>query len=157
MLYDEKRTNIGLFYNHHLKEVQIAKQLLVSQPYVSKVIKANTLYIAEMKNRKLENAEKRKLYLAEYQKNYTRSKKEDIIYDAMKLQHKIDTQVLSYWNAISDLAYWKSNSSIYHFNPKKNRVEIDRKITVSKDIPRYITTNVKLKTQKYKKPCFCMK
>lgn len=152
----KKEQILDLFYNHHLKEVVIARDLYVSQPYVSKVIKANKQYIKEIENRKKQNAEKRKVYLTAYHKNYVRSKNDDHEYQTMKLQHEIDTRLLSYGNAISDENYKKCNSSAYKYNSKKERYEIDRKLKVSKDIPRYINMNVKLKSQKFKKPYYCV-
>lgn len=147
---------LELFYTYHLKEIQIAEHLAVSQQYVSKIIKANECYIEEMKTRKDANAEKRKLYLAEYHKNYTRSKNEDIIYEWLKAQHDIDVKELSYGSSLYDETYKKYNSSAYKYNGKKHRFELDKKLTCSNDIPKYVHTNATLRPQKYKKPCYAI-
>jgi len=153
----KKEQILNLFYNYHFKEVQIAEHLAVSQPYVSKVITANELYIEEMKNRHDATKAKRPDYQKEYQKTYKRPKKEDIEYEKMKVQHIIDVKGDSFGSNLSDEDYWKCNRSAFNYNDKKERFELNRKIKTSNDVPKHISTNEKLRPQKYKKPCFMEK
>lgn len=59
----ENRENIlDLYFNKHLKQIEIATIVGVSKQYVSKVIKADSRYAEEKQTRKDENAIKRKDY-----------------------------------------------------------------------------------------------
>ncbi|MCL2859612.1 MAG: hypothetical protein FWF46_03400 [Oscillospiraceae bacterium] len=151
---EKKEQVLDLFYNQRLKEWQIAGMVSVSQPYVHKIISKDKRHIKERLKRKAENLEKRKLYLIEYNKNYSRPKKEDIAYEAMKLQHLKDVMKLSSSSSngfISNDSYRKWNSSSYTYNPKTQRLEILKRLKVSIDIPKHISTKRKLRPQKYKK------
>ena len=144
-----KEQILNLYYNHHLKQNEIAKIVGKSCPYVSKVVKSDNRNKQEKETRKKTNAENRKVYLQEYFKTYDRPKKNDNSYEQMIAQQKQDSMELSYNNnAMSDyaLAKW---SSIYHTNSKGNLV-IDRKLKVGFDIPKTINMNIKVPTQKYK-------
>ena len=148
-----KEQILSLFYVHHLKQVQIAEHLMVSQPYVSKIVTVNERYLEEVMNRKDINAKNRKTYLKEYHENYIRPKNEDGSYDLVKVQHRKDVAELSHGSSLSDENFWKFNSSAFKYNDKKKRYELDKSIKTSNDVPKHICTNVKLTTQKYKKPC----
>ena len=131
-----KEKIIDLFYNEHLKPVDIALELNVSNAYVSKVIKKDSRYHEEKNQRKQQNELKHKERTIEYMKLKQKSNKDS--YEALKAQLKQDAEELSYYFDISDRSFRKFNSSAYKYNAKKKRFEIDRKLTVSIDVPKAV-------------------
>ena len=131
-----KEKIIDLFYNEHLKPVDIALELNVSNSYVSKIIKKDSRYHEEKSQRKQQNELKHKERTIEYMKLKQKSNKDS--YEALKAQLKQDAEELSYYFDISDRSFRKFNSSAYKYNAKKKRFEIDRKLTVSIDVPKVV-------------------
>lgn len=131
-----KEKIIDLFYNEHLKPIDIALKLNVSNAYVSKVIKKDSKYHEEKSQRKQQNELKHKERTIEYMKLKQKSNKDS--YEALKAQLKQDAEELSYYFDISDRSFRKFNSSAYKYNAKKKRFEIDRKLTVSIDVPKVV-------------------
>ena len=154
MKTDRKEKILDLFFNEHLKQIDIAQILDVSKQYVSKILKADSRYAEAKKNKLKENAIKRKEYLTEYFKNYQRPKNEDNSYEQMKAQQNQDSLELSYYNSgyINDYAFAKWNLSAYHMNKKGNLV-LNRDLKVGFDVPRTVNMNIKVPTQKYKNRC----
>lgn len=131
-----KEKIIDLFYSEHSKPVDIALKLNVSNAYVSKVIKKDSRYHEEKSQRKQQNELKHKERTIEYIKLKQKSNKDS--YEALKAQLKQDAEELSYYFDISDRSFRKFNSSAYKYNAKKKRFEIDRKLTVSIDVPKVV-------------------
>lgn len=131
-----KEKIIDLFYNEHLKPVDIALELNVSNAYVSKIIKKDSRYHEEKSQRKQQNEIKHKERTIEYMKLKQKSNKDS--YEALKAQLKQDAEELSYYFDISARSFRKFNSSAYKYNAKKKRFEIDRKLTVSIDVPKAV-------------------
>lgn len=131
-----KEKIIDLFYSEHSKTVDIALKLNVSNVYVSKVIKKDSRYHEEKSQRKQQNELKHKERTIEYMKLKQKSNKDS--YEALKAQLKQDAEELSYYFDISDRSFRKFNSSAYKYNAKKKRFEIDRKLTVSIDVPKVV-------------------
>ena len=131
-----KEKIIDLFYNEHLKSVDIALELNVSNSYVSKIIKKDSRYHEEKSQRKQQNELKHKERTIEYMKLKQKSNKDS--YEALKAQLKQDAEELSYYFDISDRSFRKFNSSAYKYNAKKKRFELDRKLTVSIDVPKVV-------------------
>ena len=153
----ENRENIlDLYFNKHLKQIEIATIVGVSKQYVSKVIKADSRYAEEKQTRKDENAIKRKDYLKEYYKNYDRPKIEDNSHEQLQALLYQDSLELSYSsNNINDYAFAKHNSSIYH-RDKNGNLKLNKGIKVSNDVPKTINMNIPVPTQKYKYRCYSM-
>ena len=147
---DTKEQILDLYYNQHLKQKEIAKIVGKSNPYISKIVRADSRNKREKENRKKENAKNRKDYLQDYFKNYLRQKKNDNSYEQLLALLKQDVLELSYGcNDISDYAFAKWNSSAYHTNKKGNLV-IDKKLNVGFDVPKSVNMNTKVPTQKHK-------
>lgn len=153
----ENRENIlDLYFNKHLKQIEIATIVGVSKQYVSKVIKADSRYAEEKQTRKDENAIKRKDYLKEYYKNYDRPKIEDNSHEQLQALLYQDSLELSYSsNNINDYAFAKHNSSIYH-RDKNGNLKLNKGIKVGNDVPKTINMNIPVPTQKYKYRCYSM-
>ena len=139
----KKETILDLYFNKHLKQKEIANQVGTSQQYISKIIKTDERYNEEKSSRKSINAEKRKIAQAEYQKNYVRTKKNDIAYEELLAIHTQDAMELSY-NAhhLSDYDCKKANSSIYEYDSKKNQYVMIKGIVSSLDLPKRVSTKV---------------
>ena len=131
-----KEIIIDLFYNKHLKPVDIALQVDVSNAYISKIIKKDSRYHEEKNERKQQNKLKHKERTIEYMKLKQQSNRDS--YEALKSQLKQDAEELSYYFDISDRSFRKCNASAYKYNSKKKRFEIDRKLTVSIDVPKTV-------------------
>lgn len=131
-----KEKIIDLFFNEHLKTVDIALKLNVSNAYVSKVIKKDFRYHEEKNQRKQQNKQKHKEQTIEYMKLKQKSNRDS--YEALKAQLKQDVEELSYYFDISDRSFRKFNASAYKYNSRRKRFEIDRKLTVSVDVPKAV-------------------
>ena len=152
---DKKEKILDLFFNEHLKQVDIAEMLDISKQYVSKIVKADSKYEKAKENKLKQNAIKRKEYLKEYFKTYQRSKCEDNSYENLKAQLNQDTLELSYFSDISDYAFAKWNISAYHRNKKGNLV-LNKDLKVGFDVPKTINMNITIPTQRYKHRCYSM-
>lgn len=131
-----KEQIIELFYTKHIKLVDIALQLGISNAYVSKIIKKDSRYSDEKAQRKQLNKLKHTEQTIKYIKSKQQSNRDS--YEALKSQLKKDAEELSYYFDISDRSFRKFNSSAYKYNIKKKRFEIDRKLVVSVDVPRVV-------------------
>lgn len=131
-----KEKIIDLFYNVHLKPADIALELDISNAYITKVIKKDSRYNNEKEQRKQLNESKHKERTMEYIKLKQQSNRDS--YEALKSQLKKDAEELSYYFDISDRSFRKFNSSAYKYNTKRKRFEIDRKLTVSIDVPKAV-------------------
>ena len=139
---DIKEQILDLYYNQHLKQNEIAKIIETSNQYVSKIVKSDNRINSEKEKRKLENKEKRTMYLKEYFKTYNRTKKEDTLYQELQELQKQDALELSYTNStISDYNFAKWNLSAYHTNKKGNLV-LNRNIITGYDVPKSINMTV---------------
>lgn len=135
-MVSNKEQIIELFYIKHLKPVDIALKLDISNAYVLKIIKKDSRYSDEKVQRKQLNKLKHKERTIEYIKSKQQSNRDS--YEALKSQLKKDAEELSYYFDISDRSFRKANSSAYHYNSKKKRFELDRKLTVAFDVPKVL-------------------
>lgn len=140
---DKKEQILDLYFSKHLKQKEIADRIDVSQQYISKTVKKDERYEQEKSSRKSINEEKRKIAQIEYQKNYVRNSKKDMIYEQLLELQKQDAIELSYHaHPLSDYACKKANSSIYHYDCNKNQYTMLKGIKASVDLPRRISTKV---------------
>lgn len=135
-MVSNKKQIIELFYIKHLKPVDIALKLDISNAYITKIIKKDSRYNDEKEQRKQLNESKHKERTIKYIKLKQQSNRDS--YEALKSQLKKDAEELSYYFDISDRSFRKANSSAYHYNSKKKRFEIDKKLVVSLDVPRVV-------------------
>ena len=106
MEVDNKEKILDLFFNKHLKQVEIAKIVGVKKQYASRIVKADSRYEEAKANKLKESAVQRKEYLKIYNKTYKRPKQDDNSYEQMQEQLKQDSLELSYYNGgISDYAF----------------------------------------------------
>lgn len=139
---DKKEQILDLYFNKHLKQIEIAEKISASQQYISKIIKKDERYEDEKSSRKSKNAEKRKIAQAEYQKNYVRKKEKDIAYEQLLEQQRQDSIELSYDpHPLSDYAFKKANSSIYTYDSIRNQFVMIKGIKAGFTAPKRISMN----------------
>ena len=127
----------------------------VSKQYVSQVLNSDSRYKLAKKNKKENNAMKRKEYMSKYFKTYQRRKQEDNSYEQLKALQNQDALELSYASGnISDYDFVKWNSSAYH-RDKDGNLALNKGLNVGFDVPRTVNMNIKVPTQKYKNRCLC--
>lgn len=140
---ERKEQILDLYFNHHLQQTEISKQLQVSQQYISKIVKKDERFKTEKDYRKSQNAEKRKVYQKEYQKNYIRKKEEDLSFQQLQAQLALDSKELSYSpHNLSTYALKKANSSIYAYDKKRNQYVMLKGIKSSIDLPKRIKASI---------------
>ena len=111
--------------------------------YISKIVKKDERFKTEKDYRKLQNAEKRKVYQKEYQKNYVRKKDNDIAFEVLQAQLAQDSKELSYKaHNLSTYALKKANSSIYEYDKNRNQYIMLKGIKASIDLPRRIKASI---------------
>lgn len=149
---DAKQEILDLYYEEHMRPVDIAPIVKKSAQYVSKVAKKDYRYGNEKEYRHIQSLKKKKIYNKEYYKTYVRNTKEkedrELYYKLLATINK-DNQILSTKTEIADIDFAKWNASAYHTNSKGNLM-IDEKLNVGFDVPKLVNMNVKRPTQKYK-------
>ncbi len=141
---NKKNQILEMFYNQHLKQVDISKKLNVSKAYVTKIIKLDDRYFSEKEKRKEDNIYNRKIYLYNYQKDYRAKKKEEELENFMKLQHEQASIELSSKPHISKINLRKFCSSIYDYDCKSNTFYINKNICTTNELPKKINMNNKI-------------
>lgn len=85
---ENKSHILNMYFAEHKKQQEIAESLGVSQQYVSKIIKADNRYAVEKESRKIQHQQKRKEKKAQYQKQHSKTKYDDIEYQVMLLKQR---------------------------------------------------------------------
>ena len=151
---DNQENILDLYYNKHLKQIDIATKVGVSKQYVSKVVKADSRFGQEKENRKVENATNRKSYMKEYFKTYTRPKKENNSYDQLQAQLNQDTLELSYsCSNINDYAFAKWNRKMFEYDKHSSDLVFRNGITTGYNVPKRISNIVSVNIIRTNRMC----
>lgn len=129
---------IGLFYIQHFKVKDIAEALGLSSAYITKIIKQDNRYIQEKDFRKQQNKGNRKIVQNKFIKNKRDNKRIEDNYAIVETQHPQASRELSQSSYLTNENYRKWNSSVYKYNPSKNRYEFDDRLGRSYTVPKYI-------------------
>ncbi|EGD51583.1 hypothetical protein TheetDRAFT_1543 [Thermoanaerobacter ethanolicus JW 200] len=116
---DKKNKALEL-YLEGFKLVEIAQQLGVSQPAVTKMLKQFPEYHHEKERRKKENQEKAKQWRNEYKKQKREQDKED--YEALQKDHMDAVRSLSRKGKLSNDTLIKLCILHYDYNKEKERL-----------------------------------
>lgn len=135
---DNKDIIIKLFYDNHLKVIEIANKMKISSAYVTKIIKDDNRYIKEKTYRKNISHQNRKIKQNNFIKSKREKKRIEDNYEFMKSQHIQAVSELSKSKKLSDENYRKWNYSAYKYNASKRRFEFDHTLGRSYDVPKYI-------------------
>lgn len=141
----EKQQKIkDLYFNKNYTQTQIAKELNVSNQYVSKILKKESKYLEVKEQRKQINQRKNIQETKDYNKTKRknaqfRNSADDLI---LKNMHNQASMELSQPKRLSNMAYRNWNKSAYSYNEKKKRFELKKEIGRSADVPKYIKMEV---------------
>ena len=151
---DNQENILDLYYNKHLKQIDIATKVGVSKQYVSKVVKTDSRFRQEKENRKTENATNRKEYLKNYFKTYERPKKEDDSYKQLQAQLNQDTLELSYsCSNINDYALVKWNRGMFEYDKHSSDLVLRNGITTGYNVPKRISNIVSVNIIRTNRMC----
>lgn len=132
-----------LYFEEKYNQIQIARELNVSNKYVSKVLNKDLKYQEEKENRKKISKQKHRTNTINYIKNKRKSNEYDIIYEQLKQMHIQASQELSRGkNIISNRSYRYWNSSVYRYNPKTKCYHLKKEIITGYDVPKKIYWNI---------------
>ena len=136
---DKKTHILNLYFNEEKTLTEIAKELNTSVSYISKILRANKLYLIEKEKRKRENLSKRRIKQKEIIYKNRKNKEKDLSYYELKSAHEQASKELSKSRKLGTEAIRKWCGTSYKYNKKKNRYEFqeDRSLR-SLDLPKYI-------------------
>ena len=136
---NKKEKILKLYFEEHKTQEQIAKEVSVTQSYVSQVVKSDPRLKKKKEDSAQESIHKKKLYNKNYWKNYQRKKSNDMQeYEQLKATLDKDSQELSYSKGISDYAFAKCNRGMYNYDKNSSDLVLKKNITVSIDVPKRI-------------------
>lgn len=133
-----------LYFEKNYTQTQIAKELDISNQYISKILKSDPKYLKVKEQRKQMNHQKNVNKTKEYIKSERKIKQfkdnaDDLI---LKNMHNQASAELSQPKRISNMAFRNWNKSAYTYNEKKKRFEFREELGRSADVPKYIKVEV---------------
>ena len=136
---NKKEIILKLYFEEHKTQEQIAKEVSVTQPYVSQVVKSDPRLKKKKEDSTQESKQKKKAYNKDYWQHYKRKKSNDMQeYEQLKATLDKDAQELSYNKGISDYAFAKWNRGMYNYDKNSSDLVLKKNITVSIDVPKRI-------------------
>lgn len=134
-----KEIILQMYFEEHKTQDEIAKELSVTQPYVSQVVRNDPRLKKKKEDSTQESKQKKKEYNKNYWQHYKRKKSNDTQeYEQLKAILDRDSQELSYNKEISDLAFAKWNRSIFDYDNKSSDLVLKKSINVSIDVPKRV-------------------
>ena len=146
---DKNQKIIMLFYEEHKRPTDIAKELKVSKPYITKVIKKDERYIKEKEYRKNISKENHKAC----KRNYINKRRqtEKLEYQAMIIQINKDNEYLSTKKEISDLAFVKWNRDMFRYDKNSSNLILRKGFKFAFDVPKRVSNVVNANSIKSKR------
>lgn len=136
---NKKEKILKLYFEEHKTQEQIAKEVSVTQPYVSQIVKSDPRLKKKKEDSTQKSIQKKKAYNRDYLKHYQRKKSNNTQeYEQLKATLDKDAQELSYNKGISDYAFAKWNSGMYNYDKNSSDLVLKKNITVSIDVPKRI-------------------
>ena len=136
---NKKEKILKLYFEEHKTQEQIAKEVSVTQSYVSQVVKSDPRLKKKKEDSAQESKQKKKAYNKDYWQHYQRKKSNDMQeYEQLKATLDKDAQGLSYNKGISDYAFAKWNRGMYNYDKNSSDLVLKKNITVSIDVPKRI-------------------
>ena len=137
---ENKELIIKLYFIDRLTATSIAKELNVSNAYITKIIKLDSRYYKEKERRKLENRENHKEKTKRYMELKRKQKGYDVEYALLRQAHEQASRELSGGSKpISNRAFRDWNTSIYKYNEKSKSYVLRKGIIVGADVPKRIS------------------
>ena len=139
---DSKETKdkiIDLFYEKHLRQSDIAKQLKVAKSYITKVIQKDSRYIEEKESRKAKNKEKNKIQKRVCAKNRReKEKQERQEYEKLILLINNDNVILSTKKKENDLQDAKWNRSVYEYDENSSDLVLNPNVNAGYNLAKRV-------------------
>lgn len=136
---NKKEKILKLYFEEHKTQEEIAKEVSVTQPYVSQVVHNDSRLKKKKEDSTQESKQKKKAYNKDYWKNYQRKKSNDMQeYEQLKAVLDKDAKELSYNKGISDYAFAKWNRGMYDYDKNSSDLVLKKNIVVSIDVPKRI-------------------
>ena len=139
---DSKETKdkiIDLFYEKHLRQSDIAKQLKVAKSYITKVIQKDSRYIEEKESRKAKNKEKNKIQKRVCAKNRReKEKQERQEYEKLMLLINNDNVILSTKKKENDLQDAKWNRSVYEYDENSSDLVLNPNVNAGYNLAKRV-------------------
>lgn len=137
---DKNQKIIMLFYEEHKRPTDIAKELKVSKPYITKVIQKDERYIKEKEYRKNISKENHKACKRNYINKRRQTEKQE--YQAMIIQINKDNEYLSTKIEMSDLDFAKWNRQMFRYDKNSSNLVLRKGFTFACDVPKKIRNAV---------------
>lgn len=137
---ENKELIIKLYFIDRLTATSIAKELNVSNAYITKIIKQDSRYCEEKEKRKEENKEKHIKKTKKYINFKRKQTSFDVEYALLRQAHEQASRELSGGSKlISNRAFRDWNTSIYKYNEKSKSYVLRKGIIVGADVPKRIS------------------
>lgn len=133
---DKNQKIIMLFYEEHKRPTDIAKELKVSKPYITKVIQKDERYIKEKEHRRDISKENHKVCKRNYINKRRQTEKQE--YQAMIIQINKDNEYLSTKTEMSYLDFAKWNRQMFRYDKNSSDLVLRRGFTFACDVPKRI-------------------
>ena len=129
-----------LFYEEHLRPIDIAKQIGVGKSYITKIIQKDERYIEEKEYRATQSKERHKVCKRNYINKKRQADKQD--YQAMIIQINKDNEYLSTKKKLSDEAFSNWNRGMFDYDKHSSDLVLKNGINVGFDVPRRVSNIV---------------
>ena len=129
-----------LFYEEHLRPIDIAKQIGVGKSYITKIIQKDERYIEEKECRAIQSKERHKVCKRNYINKKRQADKQD--YQAMIIQINKDNEYLSTKKKLSDEAFSNWNRGMFDYDKHSSDLVLKSGINVGFDVPRRVSNIV---------------
>lgn len=129
-----------LFYEEHLRPIDIAKQIGVGKSYITKIIQKDERYIEEKEYRAIQSKERHKVCKRNYINKKRQADKQD--YQAMIIQINKDNEYLSTKKKLSDEAFSNWNRGMFDYDKHSSDLVLKNGINVGFDVPRRVSNIV---------------
>ena len=141
MITIDKVTEITrLFYDEHLRQTDIAKQIGVGKSYVTKIIQKDERYIEEKEYRAIQSRERHKVCKRNYINKKRQADKQE--YQAMIIQINKDNEYLSTKKKLSDETFSNWNRGMFDYDNHSSDLVLKNGINIGFDVPRRVTNVV---------------
>lgn len=127
---------IRFFYEEHKRPTDIAEELKVSKPYITKIIQKDEKYIKEKEYRSNISKENHKACKRNYINKRRQTEKQE--YQAMIIQINKDNEYLSTQIQISDLDFARWNRQMFRYDKNSSDLVLRRGFTFACDVPKRI-------------------
>ncbi len=129
-----------LFYEEHLRQTDISKQIGVGKSYITKIIQKDKRYIEEKEYRANQSKERHKVCKRNYINKKRQADKQE--YQTMIIQINKDNEYLSTKKKLSDETFSNWNREMFDYDKHSSSLVLKNGINVGFDVPRKVSNIV---------------